>query len=132
MTKPKSLFLLFLLTFALSALAEEPMLRATQYAYVKASIGKGKPHFVEIGSDSCHSCQIMGRMLYKVHQQYPQYNIDFVNVKRERQAAYELNIQMIPTQLIFDKTGKEVYRHVGPLDTQTLLSLFSTYQFDKE
>ncbi|HFU74205.1 MAG TPA: thioredoxin [Helicobacteraceae bacterium] len=131
MRKLSTLFLL-LLTFTLSAVAEEPMLRETPYAFVKESIGKGKPHFVEVGSDSCHSCQIMGRLLYKVQKEYPHYNIDFVNVKREREAAYELKIQMIPTQLIFDKTGQEVYRHVGPLDTTTLMSLFTTYQFDKE
>jgi len=132
MTKLRSLIILLLLTFTVAALAEEPMLRETQYAFVKASIGKGKPHFVEVGSDSCHSCQIMGRVLYKVHKKYPQYNINFVNVKRERQVAYELKIQMIPTQLIFDKEGKEVYRHVGVLTTPDLLQLFKTYHFDKE
>jgi len=132
MTKLKALFILLLLTVKVAALAEEPMLRATQYAFVKASIGKGKPHFVEVGSESCHSCQIMGKLLYKVDKKYPQYNIDFVDVKHERQAAYELKIQMIPTQLIFDKKGKEVYRHVGPLGTQQLLDLFTTYQFDEE
>ncbi len=126
----KRFFPLLLVLLTLNLFADEPMLRATPYVYVKASIGKGKPHFVEVGSDSCHSCQIMGKLLYKVKKKYPSYNIDFVNVKRDRHAANALKIQMIPTQLIFDKTGKEIYRHIGLLTTPDLLALFTTYAFD--
>lgn len=125
------LFIALITAFlTLTALADEPMLKETAYVYVKSSIGKGKPHFVEVGSESCHSCKVMGKLLYKVKQKYPSYNINFVNVKKERQAAYELQIRMIPTQLIFDKEGKEVYRHVGALATDDLLELFKTYKFD--
>lgn len=124
-------FITVLLTFlTLNALADEPMLKETAYVYVKSSIGKGKPHFVEVGSESCQSCKIMGKLLYKVAKKYPSYNINFVNVKKERQAAYDLQIRMIPTQLIFDKEGREVYRHVGVLATNDLLELFKTYKFD--
>ncbi len=115
-----------------NALADEPMIKETPYVYVKSSIGKGKPHFIEVGSESCHSCKIMGKLLYKVTKKYPSYNINFVNVKKERQAAYDLEIRMIPTQLIFDKDGKEVYRHVGVLATNDLLELFKTYKFDEQ
>jgi len=125
------LLMSFMLLFMSTLLsADEPMLKETTYVYVKSSIGKGKPYFVEVGSESCHSCKEMGKLLYKVKQKYPGYNIDFVNVKRERQAAYDLQIRMIPTQLVFDKTGKEVYRHVGPLSTDELMGLFTTYGFD--
>ncbi len=110
--------------------ADEPMLKETPYVYVKVSIGKGKPYFLEVGSESCRSCKEMGKLLYKVKQKYPTYNIVFINVKKERQAAYDLKIQMIPTQLIFDENGKEVYRHVGPLTTDALLALFKSYKFD--
>lgn len=124
-------FTTLLLAFlTLNAFADEPMLKETAYVYVKSSIGKGKPYFVEVGSESCHSCKVMGKLLYKVKQKYPSYNIDFVNVKKERQAAYNLKIRMIPTQLIFDKEGKEVYRHVGALATNDLLELFKRYKFD--
>ncbi|MDA3945391.1 MAG: thioredoxin family protein [Helicobacteraceae bacterium] len=128
----KSFITLLIIFLTLSALADEPMLRETPYVYVKSSIGKGKPHFVEVGSESCHSCQIMGKLLYKVKKRYPNYNIAFVNVKKERQAAFDLKIRMIPTQLIFDQEGKEVYRHVGVLATDDLLALFKTYKFDEQ
>lgn len=124
-------FILFLLlTFFTSTLfAQEPTLRATPYKYVEDSIGKGKPHFVEFGSDSCYSCQVMGKELYKQKQKSPSFNIEFVDVKHERKAAYKFEIRMIPTQVIFDSKGKEVYRHIGLLQKEELNALFTKYNF---
>ena len=124
------LVMIFIATlFMFHAIADEPMLKESQYKYVAQSIGKGKPYFLEIGSDSCYSCQVMGRMLYKVVQKHPEYNIHFINVKKERDAAYTLQIRMIPTQIIYDKNGKEVYRHIGILSSGELRSLLQEYSF---
>ena len=119
----------FSLILALQLVAEEPMLEETAYQYVQSSIGKGKVYFVEFGSDSCHSCQIMGRELYKAKQKNPAFNIAFINLKHDRQAAYDFKIRMIPTQIIFDTEGKEVYRHIGVLEPKELAQLFTTYNF---
>ncbi len=125
----KIITLIFTLLFTTQLLAEQPMLRATPYKYVQQAIGKGKPHFIELGSDSCHSCRIMGKQLYRIKQKNPAFNIEFINVKREREAAYEFKIRMIPTQIIYDAKGKEVYRHIGLLADKELQELFSTYNF---
>ena len=117
------------LLLASSLLAELPMLRATPYKFVQKAIGKGKPHFLEVGSESCHSCKIMGKQLYRIKQKNPAYNIEFVNVKREREAAYKLQIRMIPTQIIYDAKGDEVYRHIGLLSEKELDALFIKYNF---
>ena len=124
-------FLLLLSLILTTLFATEKMLHETPYRIIKESMGQGKPNFIEVGSDSCHSCRIMGKMLYKTAQKHPTYNISFVNVKKERQAALALKIQMIPTQLIFDKNGKEVYRHVGVLSQNELEKLFQTHGFAK-
>ncbi len=125
----KFLLLVFITLSSLTLMADEPMLRATPYKFVQETIGKGKPHFVEFGSDSCSSCQIMGRKLYKIKKTNQAYNIEFVNVKKERQAAYEFKIRMIPTQVVFDQNGKEVYRHIGVLRDDELENIFNTYKF---
>lgn len=123
------LFALFLLLLNLHLAADEQMLEASQYKYVQMSIGQGRPFFLEVGSDHCHSCQIMGKMLYKVTQRHPEYNIHFINVQQERDAAYKLQVRMIPTQIIYDKNGNEVYRHIGVLGGDELTKLFHTYAF---
>lgn len=125
----KTILTLIVLFISTTLFAQEHLLHETPYIYVKESIGKGKPYFLEIGSDSCHSCKIMGKLLYKVKQKYPEYQIAFINVKKERHVAQQLHIRMIPTQIIYDKKGKEVYRHIGLLETQTLLELLQRYQF---
>ncbi|UFH60305.1 thioredoxin family protein [Sulfurovum mangrovi] len=119
----------FLMLFASVASGDDHMLKESAYAQVKQSIGKGKPYFLEVGSDSCHSCKVMSQMLYEARQKHPGYNISFINVKKERDAASELHVMMIPTQIIYDGNGKEVYRHIGVLSEDELAALFTTYMF---
>ena len=114
--------------FVLSAYGSEPMLQATPYKVLQQALGKEKPHFVEFGSDICHSCQIMGKTLYRMKQKYSTCNIEFVNVRKEREAARSFGIQMIPTQLIFDGKGKEAYRHIGLLEAQEIENLLVQYK----
>lgn len=125
----KLIIAVFLMCFTAVAFGEDHMLQENPYKQVIESIGKGKPSFVEVGSDSCHSCKVMSRLLYETTQKYPEYNIYFINVKKERDAALDLKIMMIPTQIIYDKNGKEVYRHIGLLSDEELAKLFITYQF---
>lgn len=120
----KTIILLMGILLSISLYAEEPMLKETPFAEVLQHIGKNKRTFIEVGSDSCRSCQVMGKLLYKIKQQHPKYPIYFVNVHKEREAAYRLRVQMIPTQIVVDSKGYEVYRHVGILSEEELLKLF--------
>lgn len=125
----KLIITVFLVFFASMAFGEEHMIKESPYKQVQQSIGKGKPYFLEVGSNSCRSCKIMGSVLHKIIQEHPEYNIHFINVQKERDAASILNIMMIPTQIIYDKEGKEVYRHIGLLSDDELSKLFSMHQF---
>jgi thioredoxin 1 len=123
----KSLALWPTLVMSAALCAAEPMLKATPFAVVAQQIGKGKNVLLEVGSDSCRSCQKMGRLLYQVKQAHPAYPIYFVDVRHEREAAYRLKIQMIPTQLVFDGRGREIYRHIGMLSPKELETLLQRY-----
>lgn len=125
----KFIVAVFLLFFTSMTFAEEHMIKESPYKQVQQSIGKGKPYFLEVGSNSCRSCKIMGSRLHQITQEHPEYNIHFINVQKERDAASILKIMMIPTQIIYDKEGKEVYRHIGLLSEDELVQLFITYQF---
>ena len=118
---------LLLLLLTANLFANEPMLKATPYQEVAKAIGKGKATLLEVGSDSCHSCQIMGKLLYKEKKEHPDYNIYFINVKEERDVAFKLKIQMIPTQIFLDANGSEIDRHVGILEKEDLDAIFEEY-----
>ena len=125
----KLLFGLLLLLLGSQLIAEEHQLKASSYAKIRSEIGQGKPFLLEVGSESCHSCQVMGKVLYEVTQKHPKFDIHFIDVRKERQVAYTLKVQMIPTQIIYDKNGKEVYRHMGVLSVETLDELFAEHGF---
>jgi len=120
------ILLTLLLTLNLYA-TDRPMLEETAFVKISEQIGTGKAVFLEVGSDSCRSCQVMGKLLYTVKQEHPEYPIYFVNVKKEREVAFMLQIQMIPTQIILDGKGEEVFRHVGILKPEELTALLEKY-----
>jgi len=124
----KKIVVLLTLLFTLNLYAAgRPMLEETAFAKVSEQIGTGKAVFLEVGSDSCRSCRVMGKLLYTVKQEHPEYPIYFVNVKKEREAAVTLKIQMIPTQIVLDGKGTEVFRHVGILKPEELTALLEKY-----
>ncbi|HHD78893.1 MAG TPA: thioredoxin [Epsilonproteobacteria bacterium] len=118
--------LLLILTLNIFA-AGRPLLPATPYSQIEDKIGKGAPYFLEVGSDACRSCRVMGKMLYTIKEANPKLNIYFINVHEEREVAATLKIMMIPTQLIFDAKGKEVYRHIGKLEQAELEQTLTKY-----
>jgi thioredoxin 1 len=124
----RHLFLLFTLTLlASSSFAAE--LKESRYKYVQASIGKGKPYFLEVGAKSCASCQDMSHTLGTILDEQPNLNIHFINAQKERSAAQSLEVRMIPTQIIYDERGKEVYRNVGVLNKIQVEALLKRYKF---
>jgi len=124
----RHLFLLIITTLLLiPAFASE--LKESRYKYVKASIGKGKPYFLEVGAKSCASCRDMSQKLQTTLEKNPQYNIHFINAQKERDAAIALEVRMIPTQIIYDAEGKEVYRNIGVLTQTQIEKLLIKYKF---
>ena len=107
------------------AFASEPMLEATSFVKVLREIPKHKKTFIEVGSEHCHACQKMGKLLYKIKQEHPDYPIFFVDVSKEREAAYRMQVRMIPTQIVVDSQGNEVYRHIGVLDAGSVVRILN-------
>ncbi|WP_353663141.1 thioredoxin family protein [Hydrogenimonas sp. SS33] len=124
--------LLLAMTAATLSWAQAATLQATPFATVKEKIGHGQPVMLEVGSDHCLYCRKMGELLYRFKRAHPNAPIYFVNVGKERQAALALHIQMIPTQILFDGQGKEVYRHVGVLSYDDVGKILVKYGGMKE
>jgi len=95
------------------------MLEATPFSEFKKKIAK-EPLMIEFGSVHCHSCQVMGNILYKIKQKHPQSNIYFVNIYEDKNAAKEFGIRMIPTQKYLNKDGNVVDTHMGGIEQEEL------------
>jgi len=73
-----------------------------------------KPTMVDFGADGCRPCDMMAPIIEELKTEYTgKVNILFVHVRKEQVLAARFGIQSIPVQVFFDKTGQEVFRHVG-------------------
>lgn len=74
----------------------------------------GKPTMVDLGADGCVPCEMMTPILESLKKDYAgKANILFVHVRKEQILGARYGVSSIPVQVFFDKSGKEVFRHVG-------------------
>jgi len=72
---------------------------------------------VDLGAKICIPCKMMVPVLDAMEKQYQgKAAIVFIDVRETPEQAAKFGIRAIPTQIFFDKAGKEVYRHEGFLD----------------
>ncbi len=75
---------------------------------------KGKVTMVDLGAGSCIPCKMMEPILQKLEKRYKgKAEIVFIDLRYDREKAQQFQVRAIPTQVFFDKEGKEVARHVG-------------------
>ena len=69
---------------------------------------------VDLGSLHCKPCLMMMPVLDALKKEYAgRAAVKFINVDKSPKIARKLRIMTIPTQIIYDRQGKEVLRHVG-------------------
>lgn len=74
----------------------------------------GMASLVDFGSTGCVPCDMLAPILDTLREKYKgKLNVLFIHVGQEPILAGRYGIQVIPVQIFFDKTGKEVFRHVG-------------------
>jgi len=78
---------------------------------------------VDLGATDCIPCKMMFPVLDAVKKEYKgKVKVIFINVREQDniRKAKAFKIMAIPTQIFFDKNGKEVYRHTGFLDKKSV------------
>ena len=72
--------------------------------------------FLEFGAKGCISCKKMEKVMEEVKEQYPgKIKVKFFNVllPENQDMMKYFGIAAIPTQVLLDASGKEVFRHTG-------------------
>jgi thioredoxin 1 len=83
------------------------------------------PRLLDLGAEKCIACQKMAPILEELKVEYEgRAVVDFINVWKNTEAAQEYGIAAIPTQIFFDRDGKEVWRHVGFLSKEDIVAKF--------
>ena len=124
--------LLALTLLAPFGLAKEYKLKETPYKMASAFIGQGQPVMLDVGGEMCKSCQEMAKIMYKIKKKFPDAHLYYVNIDADREMLKKLRIVAIPTQIIYDKNGYEVYRHLGSMTYEELVTMLNEYHFDSK
>jgi len=74
----------------------------------------GRPSLVDFGASGCRPCDMMAPILENLKTKYVgKMNVEFIHVREKQILAARYGIQSIPVQILFDKSGKEAWRHTG-------------------
>ena len=90
-------------------------------------IGKGKPVLLELGSHSCVPCKKMMPILAELSTEQTEFTVSFVDVWAAEEKSEQYNIELIPTQIFFDKDGAELFRHVGFYPKEDILKKWKEF-----
>jgi len=103
--------------------AGETIATSTQAAGTSDS---GKVTMIDLGADKCIPCKMMAPILEELKKEYAgRADIIFIDVWKDRSQAKKYGIRAIPTQIFFDASGREVYRHTGFMDKKRIVETLS-------
>jgi thioredoxin 1 len=87
---------------------------------------KGKlPRMVDLGSKNCIPCKMMKPILEELRNEYKgKLTVEFIDVFENRAAGNSYGISSIPTQVFYDKNGKEFSRHTGFISKEDIVATF--------
>ncbi len=102
--------------------ASEP---ASAPATASAPTTQKLPRMVDLGADKCIPCKQLAPILEELKQEYAgRVTVEFIDVWRNPKAGEPYKIRVIPTQIFFDASGKEIWRHEGFLPKADFIAKF--------
>ncbi len=90
---------------------------------IKMGPVKGIVTVVDLGAASCIPCKMMAPILDKLEKHYRgKAAVVFIDLRYNQEAVQQFGVQTIPTQIFFDKTGREISRHDGFLGEEAIVA----------
>ena len=85
---------------------------------------RSKVTFIELGADRCIPCRAMQPIMREIAEEYAgKVQVVFYDVWKDPRPARKYGIQVIPTQVFIDQSGKEILRHVGYFPKEEILKM---------
>ena len=81
------------------------------------------PRLMDLGATKCIPCKMMAPILEELKQEYTgKLEVVFIDVWENAGAGKKYGINLIPTQIFFDASGKELFRHEGFFGKEDILA----------
>jgi thioredoxin 1 len=87
---------------------------------------KEKVTMVDIGARECIPCKMMAPIMEELEKEFHETGraaIFFIDVWKNKDQGRKFGIRSIPTQIFYDKEGKEAYRHEGFMDKPAIVGM---------
>ncbi len=82
---------------------------------------------VDLGAKSCIPCKMMMPVLDAVEKEYAgKAAIIFIDVWENQEQSKIYGLRAIPTQIFYNRQGKEVFRHEGFFDKKSIADKLDT------
>ncbi|MCX5635417.1 MAG: thioredoxin family protein [Planctomycetota bacterium] len=86
------------------------------------------PRLVDLGADKSIPCKIMAPILKELKTEYQgKFQVVFIDVWENPDEAKKYKINIIPTQIFYDASGKELYRHEGFYSKEDILNKWKEF-----
>lgn len=103
--------------------ASEPSLTAASHE--AGTPGSARPLLVDVGADKCIPCKMMAPILEELKMEYSKsLEVVFIDAWKKPSEGRKYRVRMIPTQIFYDASGKELFRHEGFYSKEDILGKF--------
>ena len=104
---------------------------ADRQAAGDAAAGARLPRLLDLGATKCIPCKMMAPILDELREKLAgRLDVEFIDVWENRQAAAKYGIEQIPTQIFYDASGRELFRHTGFLSKEDILNKWKEFGLD--
>jgi thioredoxin 1 len=80
------------------------------------------PRLVDLGAGKCIPCKQMAPILEELKKEYAgRMEVEFIDVWKNPDAGKAYGVEMIPTQIFYDASGTELFRHTGFFGREDIL-----------
>ena len=80
------------------------------------------PRLVDLGAGKCIPCKQMAPILEELKKEYAgRMEVVFIDVWKNPDAGKAYGVEMIPTQIFYDASGTELFRHTGFFGREDIL-----------
>ncbi|MBE1424468.1 thioredoxin 1 [Desulfomicrobium macestii] len=87
---------------------------------------KGMVTMVDIGAKACIPCKMMIPVIESLSEEYEgRAAIVFIDVWKNPDETPKFGLRAIPTQIFYDKDGKEVMRHEGYFSKEEIIKVLT-------
>jgi len=93
--------------------------------------GQGLPVLVDLGAGKCIACKTMQPILEQIKTEMEgKMSVYVLDTGKYPELSDEYQIKLIPTQIFYDASGKELFRHEGFISREDVLAKWAEHGVD--